>query len=342
MQASDLKYISLISTSLRNFKNKGNNCWNFSCPICGDSEKDRKKARGYLLVYKDKLFYKCHNCQVSCRFSNFLKEQFPLIYQQYSLERLQEQTQEKIFITRKEKIVVETIKKLALDRLSDLEDNHVANQYYNSRKLPSSGKQFLYFTEDFRKFALDVFKNEKYSNLKDNDSRIVLPCFDRNNELISVQGRSLIPNEKQRYVSARFEHIETHSIFGIERIDFTKTIYVVEGAFDSLLLPNCIAVNTSGLSSIIKKEFENELNYNDLLSNKFVLVHDNQPRNSEIIKEYEKSIRNGFQVVVFPEKIIEKDLNEMHLTGLNVYDIIKNNTYKGVELEIFFSSYRKV
>ena len=43
---TDQKYVGLLSSRLRNFKRKDNNLWNFSCPICGDSTKNRIKPTG--------------------------------------------------------------------------------------------------------------------------------------------------------------------------------------------------------------------------------------------------------------------------------------------------------
>jgi hypothetical protein len=44
---TDSKYVRLISSRLRNFKQKKDYLWNFSCPFCGDSQKNKTKARGY-------------------------------------------------------------------------------------------------------------------------------------------------------------------------------------------------------------------------------------------------------------------------------------------------------
>jgi hypothetical protein len=342
MQTYDLKYISLISGSLRNFKDKGRNCWNFACPFCGDSKKDTRKSRGYLISHQGKLFFKCHNCQLSCTFENFLRKLNPSFYQQYSFEKLSKNDETILRVLPKKEKHTEK-KNINLPKLSDLEKNHPANKYYESRKLPESGKSILYFAEDFRKFALETFQNEKYSNMKDNDPRIVMATFDFNGSLKSAQGRTINPDEKQRYVSAKFENAKPPLVFGCERIDLSKTVYVVEGALDSLLLPNCLSMGTSCLSSVTSlfSFVGNDVQTHDKLRN-FVLVHDNQPRNKEIIKEYQKSISLGFRVALFPSYIRQKDLNDMILSGHNVLDMIEQNTHSGIKLKILFEQYRKV
>ena len=51
----DTKYIHQISFRLRNFKQKSQKLWNFSCPICGDSQRNKTKARGYIYEVKNHL-----------------------------------------------------------------------------------------------------------------------------------------------------------------------------------------------------------------------------------------------------------------------------------------------
>ena len=68
------KYINLLSGQFRNFKRK-NNTINFSCPYCGDSQKNKFKARGYLFNKKGSYHYYCHNCGASKNFEMFLRDQ---------------------------------------------------------------------------------------------------------------------------------------------------------------------------------------------------------------------------------------------------------------------------
>jgi hypothetical protein len=52
MDFVDVKYINLISARFQKFKKIKNNLYNFRCPICGDSQKNKSKARGYLYQVK--------------------------------------------------------------------------------------------------------------------------------------------------------------------------------------------------------------------------------------------------------------------------------------------------
>jgi hypothetical protein len=75
---------------------------------------------------------------------------------------------------------------------------------------------------------------------------------------------------------------------------------------------------------------------------KLVYVFDNEPRNKQIVQKYIKTIDDGEQVVIWPSNIVEKDINEMVVAGHNVQDMIKSNTYKGLEAKLKLTEWKKV
>jgi len=83
----DSKYISLVSARLQKFSKKNRGLYTFRCPYCGDSQKYKNKTRGYLYPIKNDYNFKCHNCGVTRSLTNFLKDQDPIIYKQYIMER---------------------------------------------------------------------------------------------------------------------------------------------------------------------------------------------------------------------------------------------------------------
>ena len=87
MNLVDSKFIGLISPRLEKFKQVKPNLYNFRCPICGDSKKNKSKTRGYLYNIKADMNFRCNNCGASMTFSNFLKELDPVIHKQYVFER---------------------------------------------------------------------------------------------------------------------------------------------------------------------------------------------------------------------------------------------------------------
>ena len=90
MDIVDSKYIGLISSRLQKFKRVKADLYNFRCPICGDSQKHKNKARGYFYQVKTNTNYKCHNCGVSLSFNNFLKQIDTTLHKQYVMEKFKE------------------------------------------------------------------------------------------------------------------------------------------------------------------------------------------------------------------------------------------------------------
>ena len=83
----DHKYINLLSSRLEKFKRKSRDLYNFRCPICGDSKKNKYKARGYAYVKEDILLFKCHNCNVSGTLKVLLEKFDPILAKQYNFEK---------------------------------------------------------------------------------------------------------------------------------------------------------------------------------------------------------------------------------------------------------------
>ena len=79
----DLKYIGMLSNRLRNFKRKTDYTWNFSCPFCGDSTKNKLKARGYIYRVTSNLFFRCHNCDHGTNLGGVIKQVDPSLYNEY-------------------------------------------------------------------------------------------------------------------------------------------------------------------------------------------------------------------------------------------------------------------
>ena len=98
MDFVDVKYINLISLRLQKFKKIKNNLYNFRCPICGDSQRNKNKARGYLYQVKNNTNFKCHNCGLNISFNNFLKQVDINTHTQYTLEKFKEGSTGKNFV----------------------------------------------------------------------------------------------------------------------------------------------------------------------------------------------------------------------------------------------------
>ena len=323
MDLIDSKYIGLVSSRLQKFKRVKADLYNFRCPICGDSQKHKNKARGYFYQVKVNTNYKCHNCGASLSFNNFLKKLDPTLHKQYTMEKFKEGHTGKNFVV--EEPVFEFKKpvfkkKLDLPRASEIP---VAKEYLERRKIDPT--QF-YFTNKFKQWV-NTQKKTFDSTVKD-ESRIIIPMYDTERNLIGFQGRSLGPNSV-KYITVMLNE-EAPKVYGMDRIDTEKSVYVVEGPFDSTFVNNSIALCGS----------DGDLEY--LKTYDLIYAYDNEPRNKEIVGRIERCIRDNKRVVIWPRSIIEKDINDMALAGHDIMGILNTNTYSGLEAQIQFNNWKKV
>ena len=325
---TEIKYLNLISSRLEKFKRKGDYLWNFRCPVCGDSKTNKNKARGFVFQMKGNLLYKCHNCQVSVPFPKLLEDLDQAMYKQYCLEKFKENNTTKKVDMRKVKRVVSTTPKFKVNILSsltpidNLNNSHPAKEYLLTRQLPT---QALYFTEKFKEWTNSV-KPNTFQDITKDEPRIIIPFIDKEGVVFGYQGRSL-SNDGLRYITILLEE-ERPKIFGMNRIDYDKTIFITEGPFDSLLLENAVAMAGADVSIV---DFGGDT----------VFVYDNEPRNTQITDRIKKHIDDGHKVVIWPSNIKEKDINDMYLKGHPVVEIVKLNTYQGLTAKLKFNDWKK-
>ena len=327
----DQKYLTLLSNRLPLFKRKDDRLYNCRCILCGDSNTNKHKARGYFYHYKNDLKYKCHNCGVSMSFSMFLKTVDAPLHSQYILERFAESAP--IVIPKTPKFTKPVFKKenkldSIMKRVDTLGKDHIAVQYCEKRKLPPDRFAELYFLENSK----DLIKlNPTYKDrIFTDEPRLALPFYDAAGELTGVTCRALLANPI-RYLTVKLDE-EKPLIFGINSINKSKPVHVVEGPIDSLFLKNSIAVAGTGF---------NKLNQINIPKEKLILIFDNQPRNKEVCKVIENFINMDYNVVIWPQTLEEKDINDMVLAGKNVNSIISKNVYSGLMAKVNFTSWKR-
>ena len=125
-------------------------------------------------------------------------------------------------------------------------------------------------------------------------------------------------------------------IFSQQNVDKLQTIYVTEGPIDSLFLPNAVAVGNANLKSVGEVFDKNNL----------ILIWDNEPRNKEIVREIKSAIDDGFKVCIWPQQILEKDINDMIVKQkLNIEEIlftINKNTFSESKALLQFNLWKKI
>ena len=323
MDLVDAKYIGLVSSRLQKFKRVKSDLYNFRCPICGDSTRNKNKARGYIYAVKNNTNFKCHNCGASLSFNNFLKELDLTLHKQYTLEKFKEGHTGKNFVVEAPKLEFKKpVFKKSLN-LPKASTNPVAKEYLEKRKL---NPEKFYFSNKFKEWTNS--QKQTFDAIGRDESRIVIPMYDKDNNLIGFQGRALGPNFV-KYITVMLDE-EAPKIYGLNEVDEKLPVYVVEGPFDSTFVNNSVALCGS------------DGDVRCLEGSSIVFVYDNEPRNREIVNRISKCISRGERVVIWPSGVVEKDINDMVLSGLNVMDVLKSNTYSGLEAKIKFNNWKKI
>jgi len=339
---TDSKYTKMISYRLRNFKQKNDYLFNFSCPLCGDSQKNKSKARGYVYQKGNNLFYRCHNCSASTTVGNLIKAVDPAIHKEYILERYKSGENNKTYVKRTYDVPTPKFGKIDKQKTFEfgdwcdkLPENHFCIQYLKGRKVPKEHWKRLIFTSKYKQFVDRLIPSHGKQIV--DDARLVIPFYDEYNNLIAVSGRALESSDKLiRYVTIKTRESADKLIYGMDRVDLTKPVKIVEGPLDSLFLDNCVASADANLLLVAKS----------IQCAKKILIFDNEPRNKELVRIMQDAIRSQQDVVIWPNTLSgNKDINELFLSGKSqseIENIISNNTFSGLEAETNFVYWKKV
>lgn len=210
------------------------NSYNFKCQICGDG-KSKHKKRGYLLLFKDKWIYKCHNCSISMLAEKWLKEYFPILYRQYIIDLIKNDESKPddkevrcSFIKKEEVYNEEKEVKTFVPILKEKTQLFIdAIDFCISRKIPENV---------WKRWFVSV--SGKYKN------RIIIPFYDDKNKIYFYQARAL-RNQEPKYL-CRLGEKEFYNIYNVDK---NSPIQVTEGPVDSLFLSNSIAILGCSLSN---------------------------------------------------------------------------------------------
>ena len=321
MNHIDSKFVNLIAVRLEKFKKVKPGLYNFRCPVCGDSKKNKSKTRGYLYSVKSDVNFRCHNCGSSMTFNNFLKKIDPVIHRQYIMERFKGGLTGRATTVEDPKF---EFKKPVFKRKINLplcSENKLASEYLKNRKL---NPDKFYYSEDFSGFVKSF--DLDYGNLH-KERRIIIPLY-HENKLIGFQGRAL-SSSSIKYITIMLND-DSPKIYGIDQVQKDQNVFVTEGPFDSTFIRNAIAM--CGADADVRRWG---------ICNP-VWIYDNEPRSREIVNRIRKTIEYGDSVVIWPSNIVEKDINDMVLSGHDVQTMIESNIYSGLEALVKFNTWKKI
>jgi hypothetical protein len=327
----DHKFITYASGYLEGFVWKSSNLANCRCNICGDSQKNKSKKRGFFMRDKGRWGYYCHNCGASYNLRKYLEDFFPSLYDQYIKEcylekkNLNKKPPTPIVFkpTEPAKKQVKNNYPIEIKKCHQLADDHEAIQYLRKRSIDEKWFSKLIYVSDFARMV----DPEKQPSA---DKRVVIPII-RETELIGMIGRTIV-DRIPRYRNHKLVP-EIPLYFNLDEINKDNLVMIVEGVFDSMFLPNAIAIGHSALY---------KYNMTETISNR-VLIFDNQPRNQEVMGQMRRAVERNEPVCIWKKSFTDKkDINEMILSGKKEYEItnfILNNTYSGLRAKVEFGRY---
>ena len=145
----DDKYLRLISGQLDQFRYLAPQKSRFRCPFCGDSARNKLKARGYTFPKQQTIIYKCHNCDLALPFGAFLKRLSRPLFNEYIIENFRTQTPTVVAtppptISKRLPIVFAGVDQLSSASLDTSLQS--VRDYVSARQLPDSALTRLYGT----------------------------------------------------------------------------------------------------------------------------------------------------------------------------------------------------
>lgn len=349
----DIRYINLLAPYLPRFHKKDEHLYNFRCPICGDSATNKYKARGYFYARSNRMWMTCHNCNSNMSFSSFLKIQDASLFREYRIDAFKESgasrysdDPDNYYLDTPEEDEPSTIVPvldLKMPCINDLESNHFARVYVANRLIPKDQWHRLYYSSVFSVTIGELFP--KYYDeprhvpmLAKKESRLAMPYYDREKNLLGVNGRAFDEGNAKRYIIAK-AHKDALKVYGLDTIDLGATVYVMEGPLDSLFIPNSLATMDGNLNRI-------DAFLGGLKILHRILVPDNQPRNKDVCRMIKTAIDEGEAVCLWPSDIQQKDINDMvkegKLSPYEIQNIIERYTYKGLSATYAFSRWHKI
>lgn len=351
MDYIDYKYVQLVGSRLERFHDTGNQVYAFRCPICGDSRKDLRKTRGYLLWDTGKAYTKfyCHNCGASSPLSYFLQDVAQDLYMAYKVEKFGSSMN----VSAESKIEKKLTSTSTADKFADplmlcqtlnecSGDNIIVRQYAEERKIPSSLFNELYATTDVNLITkrLDKYKDTDYPQ----SPMLVIPFYRNDGSFSYIQNRVATKDviDDFRFLTLQTDEVGP-KLYGESRVDWKKPVYVLEGPIDAMFITNGVA--NAGASSSMRYVADKLTACNAPKSNICMLFDNDYMYNAQVKQHVMRSIESGLSVVLFDDEFEgHKDINKAITSGWSISDVnyyIKKRTFQGLRAKLEISSIGK-
>lgn len=318
------KYLSYLN--LKQYSERRSEI-NFRCPIpgCGDLQSKKSNPRGYV-IYLDSEHprYHCHNCSTNMTFYQFIKLIDPTLFKQlrqelkdYKFDNFVKDTKNIKATEVKEEVKKKKkrrkIKKLGdyLYSINEMKRNHRVVKYLKDRRIPKAHwDDLFYFNDNPYDFYDKFFVTDKYENrVARAFEGVLIPFHNRDNKLYGFTIRNIHPEyiDPRRYIKLNYKDDPLDDDFiGVNKVDFNKKVYIVEGILDKLSIrrDNQVLAMTSlntKMSKIPK----------DINKKNIVYCFDNEYNNLDLINSALKVIAEGYGVMLWDKKTRVKDINAL-------------------------------
>ena len=331
---NDRYWINLISTRLERFSwvddGKVAAC---RCPICGDSHKNVTKKRFYFFLKSGKYRVYCHNCNYSATLYSFLKKMFPDVAKQYVFENFtKNRSLRQISDFHSDKFrksippneedsfrQMENWDFSSCIRIENLPKDHFVAEYVKNRLIPPEN---VLYCPNVNMIV------DRCDRIKDPVPTLLIPYKRKGKPTEVFQIRFFDPRRKPKYLTFKYEETSL-KIWNLDFVNQDNPVYVTEGPIDAMMIKNSIAMGGSNLMSA-KQYVKNP-----------ILIYDNEPRSPIICKKLWMAIEAGCHVVIFPDGVHQKDLNDMAIRGHNVQKLVEDNTFNGLNAKLVYHSWKK-
>jgi len=286
--------------------------------------------------------FHCHNCNATMSVPNFIKMVDQSTYNDYVFEKLKdsktpEQIDYEAFIDKMKKpVFLKSGPLKGLKKVSQLSPDHKVKKLVDDRKIPNPYHAKLFSCPNFKQFTNNLVPGKfDEASIQRDETRLLIPFFDKDKNMHAYQGRAL-GESKVKYITIVLNDA-VPKVYGLDTVNFDKTVYVVEGPIDSMFVHNSIATAGGDLVSALAPLSASKAS--------MVIVYDNEPRSKDTIKKLDKAIMQGYSVCIWPENLEHKDINDMVLAGLTsdfIQFIIKSNTYRDLGAKMALTKWSKV
>ena len=302
-----------------------NNRITFSCPYCGDSEKNSRKKRGNIFLQNK--WFKCFNCfqsMPSYKFFQDFKEEsnisdIELLLLKNTSDDFQDKRRVGIDILESELINKYSLDKKFIEKKLDYQPINDSNikEYLNNR-----------LQRKFQKFSYDPNYNAVVIYNISEDYKVIGLIFrmlgKSRNKYLSYKLSNIYNDLGLNYDKEEMNKIESISnLFNILQINFNKKITVFEGPFDAYLYKNSLAL--SGLSKNMPFEIEN-----------ICFWFDNDMDGK---KKTKNMLENGHSVFLWKKYFEDMNIENVRIKDLtDLYIHCRKTNKKIIKFEDYFSN----